>query len=82
MYWDFYKFSNSEDGQAKMMLSKKKKSKHCTEGILTSQMKNRCLKLKHINYLSLKISYIFVMKIYHSRLNKTDFENLHICVFS
>lgn len=65
-----------------MMLSKKKKSKYCTEGILTSQMKNRCLKLKHINYLSLKISYIFVMKIYHSRLNKIDFESLHICTFS
>lgn len=55
MYWDFENFSNSKDGQMKMTLSRKK-SKHCTERILTSQIKNRCLKLKHINYLSLTIS--------------------------
>lgn len=54
----FKKFSNAKDGQTKKMLRVFFQSKHCTEGILTSQIKSRCLKLKHINYVSLKISYI------------------------
>lgn len=37
-----------------MWSKKKKKSKYCTEGILPSQMKNRCLKLKHIKLFELK----------------------------
>lgn len=56
--WFSLDFSNAKDGRTKKMLKVFFKSKHCTEGILTSQIKSRCLKLKHINYVSLKISYI------------------------